>query len=82
MKLAAYLEEERLTANKFARQAELHPSTVYRHLAGSPVRNQINFEKIIRATNGRVTAHDLLWLFATAPKKKAPRRHIQRSRVA
>lgn len=59
MRLSVYLKRRSLSPEAFADLVGLHPTTVYRLLAGSfPKRTTI--KKVVAATNGEITAKDMI----------------------
>lgn len=59
MRLSEYLKRHSMSPEAFAAVVGLHPTTVYRLLAGSfPKRTTI--KKIVAATKGAITAEDMI----------------------
>lgn len=60
MELRRYLDDQKLTCTAFGQQVGVTPSTVSRWAAGRLMPRPAQIRKIIRVTDGAVTADDLL----------------------
>jgi predicted transcriptional regulator len=62
MKLAEYLGKRGVSPSRFAAEAGLQPSTIFRILSGErPTPSIETLTKIMRASNGEVTPNDFAW---------------------
>jgi transcriptional regulator with XRE-family HTH domain len=72
MKLSEYLSEKGLSAIEFASNSGLSVPAVYKltSATGSKRPEASTIEKVEKATNGLVSAYDLLGISPTKPKKR------------
>jgi transcriptional regulator with XRE-family HTH domain len=60
MRLARYLQRNKLSQEAFAALAGLHPTTIYRFVNGLAFPKSSNLRKISEVTNGLVKANDFM----------------------
>jgi predicted transcriptional regulator len=60
MSLDQFLAENMLSREAFAKMVGVHPTTIYRVLAGATIPKRRNLEKILKLTRGHVTVAELL----------------------
>lgn len=73
MRLESYLKNYDVSPQEFAALINVHVATVYRVLRGEVFPKRGNLKAIISATNGKVTANDLIR--ATSMSKEGIRWH-------
>jgi len=73
MDLHDYLAKNKVSPEKFAELIGSNPTTVYRWLNGDTIPKKLNLIKVIQATNGEVTANDLM---AIAPPLRRAREEV------
>ena len=61
MRLSEYLAKKGLSPEQFAAIVGVHPTTIYRQLAGATIPKRQNLAKIIEATDGEVAISDLMF---------------------
>lgn len=64
MQLSSYLKKSGVTAAEFAKRIEVDKTTVYRYIRGERIPNRDALSKIMKETDGAVTANDFFCLGA------------------
>jgi len=72
--IAAYLKQNRLSVEQFAKQVGVTVSTVYRHLLADVEPKAGTIERYVRGTLGAVTASDVILEYVTLRDAKRKRR--------
>jgi transcriptional regulator with XRE-family HTH domain len=78
MQLRAYLDDQRISADEFAKQIGVDPVSVHRYLRGVRRPKWSVMGRIMSVTDGKVTPND----FVSASKTKRRRRLTQDSMAA